>query len=274
MTDHYQVVGNPIAQSRSPWIHTAFAAQTGEAIQYDRHRPEPEGFAAHAAVFFEQGRGMNVTAPYKLDAYDFAHQLTERAKLAGAVNTLKKLPDGSLLGDNTDGYGLVSDITGNLGWPLADQRILILGAGGAVRGVLGPLLDGSPARLTIANRTLSKAEDLARIFTHKGRMECLPLEALNSPYDLVINATSAGLNGEMPALPDGFIGEQTRVYDMTYGAEPTPFLRWAEGQGARIRADGLGMLVGQAAEAFFVWRGVRPDVGPVLTALRTKLKAA
>lgn len=275
MTDHYRVVGNPISQSKSPWIHAAFAQQTEQDLVYDSYCPEREGFSAHASAFFANGAGMNVTAPYKLDAFEFAHQLTDRARLAGAVNTLKKQQDGSILGDNTDGYGLVSDISENLRWPLAGQRVLVLGAGGAVRGVLGPLLQAEPESLTLANRTLAKAEALARLFTDAPISCCeLPSLAQQPAFDLVINATSAGLAGAMPALPEGFIGPATRVYDMTYGAEPTPFLCWAQEQGSTSLADGLGMLVGQAAEAFFVWRGIRPQVAPVLEALRRQLQSA
>lgn len=274
MTDRYQVVGNPIAQSKSPFIHQAFARQTGQDLSYDRACPAPDGFAEHARGFFASGgKGMNVTAPFKLDAARFAHRQSPRAQLAGAANTLILTDDGSIIADNTDGLGLVSDVRDNLRWPLRGQRILVLGAGGAVRGVLQPLLETQPAALVLANRTLSKAQDLAVIFREVGAIHCVSFDALPDlgGFDLVINATSAGLSGAMPALPAGFIGPASRVYDMTYGAEPTPFLRWAADQGATALADGLGMLVGQAAEAFRLWRGIAPEVAPVLAALRAAL---
>lgn len=274
MTDRYQVVGNPIAQSKSPLIHQAFARQTGQDLRYDRACPAVDGFAEHARAFFtDGGKGMNITAPFKLDAFNFADRQSPRAQRAGAANTLMLSDDGAIIADNTDGYGLVSDLREHLGWSLLGQRLLVLGAGGAVRGVLQPLLEAGPAELVLANRTLSKALDLAAIFSDIGTIQCVGFEALADldAFDLVINATSAGLSGAMPDLPAGFIGPASRVYDMTYGAEPTPFLRWARAQGAIELADGLGMLVGQAAEAFWLWRGVRPELAPVLATLRAAL---
>ncbi|WP_346838304.1 shikimate dehydrogenase [Microbulbifer sp. SAOS-129_SWC] len=275
MSDRYAVVGNPIAHSLSPQIHTAFAAQTGEDIHYDKLLAEKGAFAEFARDFFATGgRGLNVTVPFKLDACELADRLTERASAAGAVNTLKLQADGSLLGDNTDGAGLVADIRDNLGWPIAGQRVLLLGAGGAARGALLPLLAERPALLTIANRTAARALDLATEFAGLGGQDC-PLggggyETLVGHFDLVINASAASLGGEVPPLPEDLFAAGGRAYDMVYGAEPTPFMRWAQARGAEV-ADGLGMLVGQAAEAFSLWRGVRPDVAPVLAALRTRL---
>ena len=278
MSDRFQVVGNPIAQSKSPFIHREFAKQTHCVMEYGSACPAEDGFEAEATAFFAAGgRGMNVTAPFKLDAFDNADKLTERAELAGAVNTLALQQNGSVLGDNTDGYGLVTDIKDQLGWPLAGQKILLLGAGGAVRGVLQMLLEQKPSQLVVANRTQAKAEALAQIFAQVGPIEPLGFEQLAAfsagHFDLIINATSASLAGDLPPVPDGLLNEHTRCYDMTYGAKPTVFLQWASAQGARACSDGLGMLVGQAAESFRVWHQVMPDPAPVMAALREQLKA-
>ncbi|MDN3638019.1 shikimate dehydrogenase [Simiduia curdlanivorans] len=278
MTKHYQVVGNPIAQSKSPFIHMAFAQQTQQHISYQRACPEVDGFLVEAQRFFASGGlGMNVTAPFKLDAYNFASQLTPRATLAGAVNTLAVQEEGSILGDNTDGYGLVTDITQQLGWPLRDKKLLVLGAGGAVRGVLQMLLEQRPAQLVLANRTLVKAEALASVFAPIGPVETVEFDALSGfahgHFDLIINATSASLAGDLPPVPETLIAPATYCYDMTYGAQPTVFLRWVASLGVRVSADGLGMLVGQAAESFRLWHGVMPEVKPVMAALRQHLKA-
>ncbi|MCX2778482.1 shikimate dehydrogenase [Microbulbifer thermotolerans] len=272
MTDNYAVVGNPIAHSLSPRIHGAFAAQTGQDIHYGRQLVEEGAFAAFARGFFASGGcGLNVTMPFKLDACDFADELTERARAAGAVNTLKKLHDGRVLGDNTDGAGLVSDILDNLGWVIRDRRVLVLGAGGAARGVLLPLLAETPERIHIANRTVAKAEWLAKEFSADAEITAGGLEEFPCAFDLIINASSAGLSNEMPRLPEKILGENCKAYDMVYGAEPTPFMCWAKARGATV-ADGLGMLVGQAAESFFLWRGLRPDVAPILQQLRKELQ--
>lgn len=263
----YAVVGNPIAHSKSPVIHSAFAAQSGEDMVYDKRLWPLGEFAQAASAFFAAGgAGLNVTVPFKEDAYAFADQHTRRAQQAGAVNTLKRLENGQILGDNTDGAGLVGDLK-RLGWPLAGQTILILGAGGAVRGVLGPLLAERPASITIGNRTQAKAAQLVEQFADK-TVRAASLQAIEGPFDLIINAISAGLQGEMPALPESIWGAHTHAYDMVYGPNGTPFLTLAAQQGAVARADGLGMLVGQAAEAFLLWRGVMPQVEPVLALLR------
>lgn len=279
MIDHYQVVGNPIAQSRSPFIHRCFAQQTHQLMEYGRFCPPVDGFREAADAFFASGgKGMNITAPFKLDAYQYANRLSPRAKLAGAVNTLALQKDGSILGDNTDGVGLVTDLVSRVGWPITDRRVLILGAGGAVRGVLQMLLEQHPAQLTIANRTVSKARDLAAVFSHVGAIESVGFDQLSdlpgASFDLIINATSAGLTGAVPPLPKTLVNGATRCYDMTYGAELTAFLRWAQAQGATQLVDGLGMLVAQAAESFHVWRGVQPAVQPVYDALRQSLSAS
>ena len=263
----FAVFGNPIAHSRSPEIHQAFAAQHGEQIDYRRILAPLDDFPGCVKDFLADGGvGANVTLPFKEQAWQLCDSLSERARQAGAVNTLA-LQDGRLFGDNTDGVGLVSDIRNNLGWPLRDQHILILGAGGAVRGVLGPLLAEQPAQVRIANRTAGKARDLSLMFAGRG----VPLfgggfDRMTGAYDLIINAVSAGLDGSMPELPTGIVGPKTRCYDMIYG--DTPFLRWARQQGAAETADGLGMLIEQAAESFALWHGWRPDTAPVIADLR------
>ncbi|MCW8128543.1 shikimate dehydrogenase [Microbulbifer halophilus] len=271
MSDRYAVVGNPIAHSLSPQIHGAFAAQTGENIHYEKLLAEEGSFADFARIFFAAGgRGLNITVPFKVDAYHFADELTERARAAGAVNTLKKQDDGSLLGDNTDGAGLVADLVDNLGWQLRDKKMLVIGAGGATRGALLPLLDEKPQLVHIANRTFSRAEQLVAEFSVRGTLSAGGLDVFPGEFDLIVNASSASLGGELPPLPDSVIGPGCRAYDMVYGAEPTPFMDWARERSAEV-ADGLGMLVGQAAESFYLWRGVHPEVAPVLAGLRARL---
>ncbi|WP_252272313.1 shikimate dehydrogenase [Pseudomonas subflava] len=270
--DRYGVFGNPIGHSKSPLIHRLFAEQTGQDLTYEALPAPLEDFPGYARAFFETGRGGNVTVPFKEEAYRLADELSERARRAGAVNTLKKLDEGRLLGDNTDGAGLVRDLTVNAGLDLADKRILLLGAGGAVRGVLEPLLAERPQSLTIANRTVEKAEQLAREFADLGPVAAAGFDWLSEPVDLIVNGTSASLVGELPPLDPSLIRPgHTVCYDMMYGKEPTAFNRWAAGHGAARCLDGLGMLVEQAAEAFFVWRGVRPDGAPVLAELRRQL---
>ena len=270
--DHYVVFGNPIAHSKSPVLHRLFAEQTGQAMQYDTLLAPLDDFAGCAKEFFLQGRGANVTVPFKEDAYRLVDQLTARAQRAGAVNTLSKLADGSLLGDNTDGAGLVRDLTVNAGFSLKGKRILVLGAGGAVRGALEPLLAEGPASVTIANRTVEKAELLAELFSDLGPVAASGFDWLKEPVDLIINATSASLSGELPPIASSLIEPgKTLCYDMMYGKEPTPFCVWASGHGAGQVMDGLGMLAEQAAEAFYLWRGVRPDTAPALNELRRLL---
>lgn len=271
MTDLYAVVGNPISQSMSPEIHLAFADQTDQDLHYEKKLVELGQFQQQATEFFVTGgRGLNVTAPFKLDAFAFADALTERAQTAGAVNTLARQEDGTILGDNTDGAGLVADIKTHLGWTVQGRKVLVLGAGGATRGALLPLLQEKPAQLHIANRTAHKARQLAEDFSAYGRITASGLEDVPAGFDLIINASAAGLSGERPPVPEAIVGRDCCAYDMVYGAEPTPFMRWAADLGART-ADGLGMLVGQAAEAFYLWRGVYPQVEPVLSMLRSKL---
>jgi len=272
--DRYAVIGNPVEHSRSPFIHARFAQQTGERIEYGRLLAPLDGFAAQVRQFInEGGRGLNVTVPFKLEAHALAGTLSARAAAAGAVNTLRVEQDGSLLGDNTDGIGLVRDIETNLGVSLHGKRILLLGAGGAARGVVLPLLLCAPAALTIVNRTAQKADALVAQFADAARnAHCEltgggPACVQPRPYDVIVNATAGSLSAALPECDERAFGPTTLAYDMMYGAQPTVFMRHAASLGARV-ADGLGMLVEQAAESFYLWRDVRPDSAPVLRALR------
>ena len=269
MTDRYAVIGNPVAHSQSPLIHAAFARQTGEDIEYGRLLAPLDRFAETVERFRDEGgRGLNVTLPFKEQAHRLATVRSERAAAAQAVNTLR-FDAGAIYGDNTDGVGLVRDIRDNLGFALAGRRVLLLGAGGAARGVVAPLLGERPQSLTLANRTLERALALERFFG--SRLRASSYEALRGRrFDLVINATSASLAGALPPLPAGVFADGSLAYDMMYGAGLTPFLESARSGGAASAADGLGMLVEQAAESFFVWRGVRPQTAEVLASLRVK----
>lgn len=275
MTDYYVVFGNPIGHSKSPLIHRLFAEQTGQALEYTTSLAPLDDFTAFAKAFFEKGRGANVTVPFKEQAFRLASTLTERAQRAGAVNTLIKQADGSIRGDNTDGAGLVRDLTVNYGVALKGKRILILGAGGAVRGALEPLLAEQPEVIVIANRTVEKAEQLAKEFADLGPVFPSGFDWLEESVDIIINATSASLSGELPPISPSLIqAGETFCYDMMYSNEPTAFCRWATEHKAGQSVDGLGMLVEQAAEAFFQWRGVRPESAPVLAELRRLLAEA
>ncbi|WP_238914635.1 shikimate dehydrogenase [Achromobacter insolitus] len=276
----YAVIGNPIAHSRSPQIHAMFAEQTGKPLRYDRLLAPVDGFAEAVAAFVaEGGLGLNVTVPFKLDAYALAAgRLSSRARLAGAVNTLS-WRDGAWHGCNTDGVGLVSDLL-RLGLRLTGASVLLVGAGGAARGVLQPLAEAGCARIHIVNRTAAKAEALAASWRDSGVSPqtavtggSLADAALAGGWNLVINATASGLQDAAPDLPPGLYAPGAAAYDMMYGTQPTAFMKQAEADGAALTADGLGMLVGQAAESFYIWHGVRPDPAPVLAALREALKA-
>jgi len=276
--DEYAVMGNPIAHSKSPAIHAAFAEQTGQSIRYRAIQVDPGGFDQAVGNFFAAGgKGLNITVPFKQEAWKLANQLSGRARSAGAVNTLKPEENGQLYGDNTDGVGLVCDLKNNLTVTLAAKRILLIGAGGAARGVLSPLLDEKPATLVIANRTSSKARELADQINESqntpGLLKGVGFNELgDTAFDIVINATAASLEGDLPPLPESCITNADIAYDMMYGKEPTPFLIWAQQNGAQQISDGLGMLVEQAAESFFIWRNVKPDTGPVIKQIREKIR--
>ncbi|MBD3610354.1 MAG: shikimate dehydrogenase [Gammaproteobacteria bacterium] len=271
--DRYAVMGNPIAHSKSPQIHTRFAQQTGQSLEYTALLVEP-GTLAQAVGNFQAngGKGLNITVPFKQDAWELADELTERARRAGAVNTLILSTGGHIRGDNTDGIGLVRDIRDNHRGRFTEQRILILGAGGAARGVISPIMDEQPRQLVIANRTIDRALALADEFKDLGHISgCGFNQLAGQQFDLIINATSASLHGDLPPLPDDIIAEGGWCYDMMYGAEPTVFLNWATAHGAVKSIDGLGMLVEQAAESFSIWRGVRPDTAEVIQDLRSAM---
>jgi shikimate dehydrogenase len=270
MPDRYAVIGNPIAHSKSPLIHAAFARQTGQDMVYDRVLGSRDDFAGDVRRFVAAGgRGLNVTVPFKEEAFALADERSERAQAAGAVNTLIVLGGGRLRGDNTDGVGLVRDLCCNHRFMLEGARVLLLGAGGATRGVLRPLLAERPALLVIGNRTAERAVALGASVADGAAVEGCGFPALaGRRFDLVINGTAAGLHGEVPPIPDDCLGAGAWVYDMMYGSEPTAFVRWGLAHGAAKALDGLGMLVEQAAESFFLWRGLHPDTGPVIEALR------
>jgi len=268
MTDRYAVIGNPVAHSKSPLIHAQFARQTGEDIEYGRLLAPLDRFAETVAGFRAGGgRGANVTLPFKVEAFRLATTCSARAVTAQAVNTLRFEGD-AVYGDNTDGAGLVRDIRDNLGVAISGSRVLLLGAGGAARGVVAPLLDERPADITVANRTVERALELER--RSDARLRASSYDALaDSSFDIVINATSASVAGALPPLPATVFAGCALAYDMMYGDAAKAFLHAARERGARACADGLGMLVEQAAESFFVWRGVRPQTAAVLASLRS-----
>lgn len=273
MPDQYAVIGNPVAHSKSPYIHASFARQTGQDLEYSRILAEPTQFVQRVQEFFAAGgKGLNVTVPFKQEAFALAATLSPQATLAGAVNTLMSDAAGGLYGHNTDGLGLVQDLVGNLRQQLRGRRILVLGAGGATRGILQPLLEQQPQSIFIANRTATKARELAGAFTHLGLVQGGGFDEIeDQPWDWILNATAASLQGELPPLPDTIVARHTACYDLMYGAEPTVFCKWALTLGAGLVADGLGMLVEQAAESFKLWRGVRPATAGVISELRQQL---
>lgn len=273
MTDLYAVMGNPINHSKSPSIHAQFAEQAKQDLVYSAMLVPIEGFESAVKGFFKGcGKGLNITVPFKEQAFKIANALTPRAQTAQAVNTLILQEDGSILGDNTDGAGLVRDLVMNQGVEIAGKRILVVGAGGAVRGILQPFFEQAPEQIIIANRTFEKAEVLADNFQSYGNIEAQPFEALTGPFDIIINGTSASLAGELPPLPESVISTETCVYDMMYSKELTPFLAWAQNLGAKKIIDGLGMLVEQAAVSFELWRGVKPNSTQVLSELRQQIQ--
>jgi shikimate dehydrogenase len=267
--DRYAVVGYPVKHSRSPFIHAMFAKQTQQALTYGLLEVAPEQLEEEIRRFFnEGGKGLNITVPHKQAVMKLMDYHTPRAEFAGAVNTIMVLEDGKLMGDNTDGVGLLNDLQNNLSFNLTDKRILMLGAGGAARGVIAPLLQEHPEVLVIANRNVDRATQLVVEFQSLGDVVATSFEGIDAkPFDLIINATSASLQGEMPELDPGIIGHDTLCYDLAYGKEDTVFTQWAKAHNAARAIQGWGMLVEQAAEAFFLWRKVRPDTVPVLVAL-------
>ena len=271
--DRYALVGHPVSHSWSPFIHGLFARATQQNMQYRLIDVPPERFRAEALQFFvDGGKGLNVTVPHKQAAAELVNELTPRANEAGSVNTIYQRANGELIGDNTDGIGLVTDLVMNLGLAIEGKRILILGAGGATRGVLGPLLARQPAVLAIANRTVARARDLARAFGQLGKLEASGFDGVEpASFDLVINATSASLEGSTPAVTPAAIGPDTVCYDMAYAKGETPFTRYAHERGAKAAHKGWGMLVEQAAESFLIWRGIRPQTRPVLELLTSSV---
>jgi shikimate dehydrogenase len=267
--DRYALVGHPVEHSRSPLIHQLFARQTGQHLTYEVIDAEPASFETAVRGFGAAGgKGMNVTVPHKEAAYALMDELGEAAAEAGAVNTIS-IKNGRLRGDNTDGVGLLRDLTTNLHQPVAGRSVLILGAGGAARGILGPLLDAKPREIVIANRTRWRADELVARFAGRGVLRAVTFDelALLGPFDILINATSAGLKGETPPFPPGIVGPKSFCYDLVYSVSDTPFVTWAKQHGAERAVQGWGMLIEQAAESFRIWRGIRPDTAPVLKQL-------
>jgi len=273
MIDQYAVIGNPISHSKSPLIHTLFAEQTGQVLEYSALLGEV-GQLKKAVENFRQnnGRGMNVTVPFKQDAWTLVNERNVHAEKAGAVNTIIIRNDGYLIGDNTDGIGLVSDLSNNLQFEFKNKNILMLGAGGAVRGALGPILAKQPQQIIIVNRTKSKADELAALFSDEGNIQSESFESLaGQTFDLIINGTAASLSGDVPPIPASVV-QDVFCYDMMYGAEDTAFMSWAKQHEAKAAWDGLGMLVEQAAESFYLWRNVRPDTRVVIDHVRSLVR--
>lgn len=272
MTDRYAIIGNPVAQAKSPALQTAFARQCGQDIDYGAILSDPENFVAAVRSFQASGgKGMNITMPFKLQAFELADELTPRGRAAGAINTFVFRQDGSILGDNTDGFGIVRDITHNHHFSLTGRRVLVLGAGGAVRGTLLPLFEEKPAEVFIANRTPAKAKSLAEEFAVQAGQILLGsggFSDIQGRFDAVINGSASSMTDDVPPLPEGVWDEKTLAYDMAYRKEPTAFVRAARSGGAGRATDGLGMVVEQGAECFYLWRGVRPDTAPVIAELR------
>lgn len=268
--DIYAVMGNPVAHSKSPLIHQAFAQQTQQELQYHKILVPLDGFATAVAEFKENaGNGLSITVPFKLQAWELVNHRSERATLAGAVNTIIFHSDGSSSGDNTDGIGLVRDLQKTQQFSLQNKRILIAGAGGSVQGILAPLLECRPTSICIVNRRVEKAENLVKQFADLGCLFACGYDQLKGEqFDLIINATSTSLSNELPPLPSDLLLKNAWCYDLAYGDKPTTFQRWAQAEGAEKALDGLGMLVEQAAEQFYLWRGIMPETQPVLNKLR------
>jgi shikimate dehydrogenase len=270
--DRYAVIGYPVKHSFSPFIHGMFAKQTKQNLTYRLQEVAPDNLEEEVIKFFvDHGKGLNVTIPHKQAVVALCKFRTPRAEIAGAVNTIAVQEGGELLGDNTDGAGLIADLTKNLQVELKNKRVLLMGAGGAARGVLGPLLEQAPALLHIVNRDAARADVLAKEFGRLGEVSAGAFESVGEAYDLVINATAASLQGAVPPIAPGAISPSSICYDMAYGKEDTSFVRWAKEHGAARAELGWGMLVEQAAESFYLWRGVRPDTAPVLQAVRSPI---
>ena len=271
--DPYAVMGNPISHSRSPQIHRMFAQQTGQNILYEAIQVDPGGFKQAVGNFVANGgKGLNITVPFKEDAWRLMDKCNPRAVQAAAVNTIIIGANHELIGDNTDGVGLVRDLQQNHSIQLAGKSLLMLGAGGAARGVLHPLLESGLSRILIANRTASRAYELAERFSDLGNVSGAGFEEIpDRAFDLIINASASSLQGDLPPLPSGVVNNKTDCYDMMYGSEPTNFQRWCSARGAALTLNGLGMLVEQAAESFYLWRGVHPDTKPVISAIAANL---
>jgi shikimate dehydrogenase len=268
MSDRYGVIGHPIAHSKSPVIHGLFASQTDQDMRYEAFDIAPDMLSTELYKLIDDGiKGLNVTVPLKNDVAEFMNELSDRALVSGAVNTVT-VTDGKLMGDNTDGIGLIRDLRDNLGISLDNFEVLILGAGGAARGIVPALFESGPARIQVANRTLEKSRDLVTQFSTLGDISACRFRDLeDESFDLIINATSAGLHGEAPPFPASMINAGVICYDLSYAMADTPFTAWAKANGATKVHQGWGMLVEQAAESFFIWRGVRPDTAPVLARL-------
>lgn len=270
MLDKYAVFGNPIAHSKSPFIHSLFAVATAQSIIYEAILAPTDDFVGTLNKFRESGGcGANVTVPFKEQAFALCDELSERARYAGAVNTLVFLPNGKVKGDNTDGLGLVADLERHFG-PLTNARVLLIGAGGAARGSIQPLLEAGIGSLTITNRTQSKAESLAQHFMVLGPVVATASERLEGQFDIIINSTASSLSGDLPPVPARVFKDNVLSYDMMYQDDETSFNQWAKSKGALKAVDGLGMLVGQAAKSFMIWRNVEPDVKPVIEKMRNK----
>jgi len=271
MTDHYAVIGNPISHSKSPLIHTEFAKQTGQDLDYITRKIPLDGLAEGLKKLQSEGfKGINITVPFKEQAWQIVTDKSEHATRAGAINTIVFNDDGSLYGDNTDGIGLCRDLVENNLIKLKGKRLLLLGAGGAARGVIEPLLSNQPAELVIANRTASKAEGLAQLYNDFGNISGGGFNDLSGSFDVIINATAASLQGEVPPLADTILNAGASCYDMMYSDTDTAFITWAKQHGATKTIDGLGMLVEQAAEAFRIWRGMKPETDTVMSLIRSK----
>jgi shikimate dehydrogenase len=267
--DRYALVGHPVEHSRSPLIHSLFARQTGENMSYELMDAEPQSFETAVRAFGAAGgKGLNVTVPHKEAAYELVDEISAPADAAGAVNTIRFV-GGKIYGENTDGIGLIRDLVANQRQILRGTRILVLGAGGAARGIVGPLLAAQPSELVVANRTRERADALVEHFESPAGLRAVAFDTLPGlpAFDLLLNATSAGLNGEAPPFPGSLVGSRSFCYDLVYSVNDTPFVLWARAHGAARAVQGWGMLIEQAAESFFIWRGVRPDTKPILKQL-------